>query len=133
MAVPHARILIVEDEPAICMTLELLLHRRGYAVTTVSNGCEGYELIRSQQFDLLLLDLHLPGYSGLELAEEAGRCQPATRVLILTGSSASPADLDNPRLKRFEVMLKTASPQQVLDRIAALTRKQYDRQIEFGG
>ena len=118
---PSARILVADDEAAIRFTMEVLLRRHGYTVTTASNGTEALALVEQQPFELLLLDLKMPGLSGLEVARRACELQPAAALLILTGSSQIEGTLEEQDLDQFAYMLKTASPQEVLDRVAALT------------
>jgi CheY-like chemotaxis protein len=115
-----ARILIVDDEAAVRLTLDMLLRRRGYLVTVASNGDEALALIARQPFDLLLLDYKMPGLSGLDVALRAQELLPKAAVLFLTGSSTIAGLPEAPELEHFEVLLKTASPQDVLDRVAAL-------------
>jgi DNA-binding response OmpR family regulator len=114
-----ARILVVDDEDAIRLTLDTMLRRRGYAVTTAGNGAEALTLIEQQPFDLLLLDLMMPGLSGLDVARHARAQQPTAAILILTGSSSIGEGADMRELAEFTYLLKTASPQEVLDRVAA--------------
>lgn len=116
-----ARILVADDEAAIRFTMGILLGRHGYTVTTASNGAEALALVEQQPFELLLLDLKMPGLSGLEVARRACELQPAAAILILTGSSQIEGALEEQDLDQFAYMLKTASPQEVLDRVAALT------------
>ena len=120
MAAPTARILVVDDEAAIRLTLEQLLRRRGYHVTLASNGSDALALIEAQPFDLLLLDYKLPGLSGLDVAVQARTLRPEAAILILTGSSAIAGLPDAPGLEQFDMLLKTASPQEVLERVATL-------------
>jgi len=115
-----ARILVADDEAAIRFTMEIMLRRHGYTVTTASNGAEALALVEQQPFELLLLDLKMPGLSGLEVARRASELQPAAALLILTGSSQIEGTLEEQDLDQFAYMLKTASPQEVLDRVAAL-------------
>jgi DNA-binding response OmpR family regulator len=116
-----ARILVVDDEAVIRRTLETLLRRQGYEVWTAADGAEAFVWLRQGTFDLLLIDLGLPGgVSGLEIAQRAGAYQPEAAVLILTGSSEFADALGDASAYGFETMLKTASPQDVLDRVAAL-------------
>jgi len=115
-----ARILVADDEAAIRFTMEMMLRRHGYTVTTASNGAEALALVEQQPFELLLLDLKMPGLSGLEVARRASELQPAAALLILTGSSQIEGTLEEQDLDQFAYMLKTASPQEVLDRVAAL-------------
>jgi len=116
-----ARILVADDEAAIRFTMEIMLRRHGYTVTTASNGTEALALVEQQPFELLLLDLKMPGLSGLEVARRACELQPAAALLILTGSSQIEGTLEEQDLDQFAYMLKTASPQEVLDRVADLT------------
>ena len=123
---PWARILVVDDEAVIRRTLETLLRRQGYEVWTAADGAEAFAWLRECVFDLLLIDLKLPGgVSGLEIAEAAGAYQPDAAVLILTGSSELADAVGDSSTYGFETMLKTASPQEVLDRVAALIAQQH--------
>jgi CheY-like chemotaxis protein len=115
-----AHILVADDEAAIRFTMEILLRRHGHTVTTATNGTEALALVEQQPFDLLLLDLKMPGLSGLEVARRTCELQPTAAILILTGSSRIENAPDEQEFEQFEYMLKTASPQDVLDRVAAL-------------
>jgi DNA-binding response OmpR family regulator len=111
-----AHILVVDDEASIRLTLEAMIRRAGYAVTLASTGAEALAQIERRAFDLILLDLILPGMSGHEIAQQARALQPAAAILILTGSDILVAT----DLSEYEYMRKTTSPQQVLSRIAAM-------------
>ena len=115
-----ARILVVDDEATIRLTLGALLRRQDYQVTIASNGAEALTLIEQQPFDLLLLDLKMPGLSGLDVAQRARALQPRAGVLILTGSSQIAGLPEDPAIDQFGVLHKTASPQEVLDRVATI-------------
>lgn len=113
------RILLVDDEGAIRLTLSALLTRRGYRVTSAANGEEAIQLIEQHQFELFLLDLKMPGLSGLQVARHASLTQPQARIIILTGT-ATLGDTDEEQVAGFDLMLKTSSPQTVLERVAAV-------------
>lgn len=123
---PCARILVVDDEAVIRCTLETMLRRQGYVVWTAADAQEAFTWLREGAFDLLLLDLKLPSrMSGLDIAHGACAYQPDAAVLLLTGSSALEDTVGDSSRPHFETMFKTASPQDVLDRVAALlARKQ---------
>jgi DNA-binding response OmpR family regulator len=115
-----AQILVVDDEPSIRITLEALLRRSGYMVTLAATGEAALAEIERRRFDLLLLDLILPGINGHEVARYACVWQPAVAILILTGSDTlEPLDPG-----KYTYILKTASPQDVLARVAAVIAKQ---------
>ena len=117
---PSARILLADDEAAIRFTLEILLRRQGYSITTATSGTEALALVERQQFELLLLDLKMPGLSGVQVAQRARELQPPPAILILTGSTRIEGAPDEQGLDQFAVILKTASPQEVLERVAAM-------------
>ena len=61
-----ANILIVDDDPAVQLTIRLLLERAGHHVTVAGDGRKGLALFESSPFDLLFLDIFMPGMDGLE-------------------------------------------------------------------
>lgn len=71
-----AHVLVVDDEATIRHTLDAILRRVGYTVTTAANGEEALAWLMQHQFDLLLLDFGLPGISGLEVADYAREHYP---------------------------------------------------------
>lgn len=78
------RILIVEDERKLAQALQDSLEAAGYSVTVAGTGEEGFFLVSAQTFDLVLLDLMLPGRDGLEVLSVLRRRKLETRVLVLT-------------------------------------------------
>ena len=78
------RILIIDDEAAIRESLETLLLLEGYLVETATNGEEGLDQIQQNIYDLVLLDLALPGKNGLEILQLIRELQPALPVIMIT-------------------------------------------------
>jgi CheY-like chemotaxis protein len=105
----QARVLLVDDEAAICLTLGLILQRDGYNVTTAANGEEALAWLMQSPFDLLLLDLGLPGISGLEVAQYAQEHYPSVIVLFLTGSTDTDSTPIEEQVGHFDYILKTAA------------------------
>ncbi len=81
---PLPRILIVDDEAAIRESLETLLSMEGYAVESVENGELGLERIAEQPFDLVLLDLALPGRNGIEILATLREREANLPVIMIT-------------------------------------------------
>jgi DNA-binding NtrC family response regulator len=79
-----ARILIIDDEAAIRESLEELLTLEGFQVTAAVDGPAGIDQLAHSEFDLLLLDLALPGESGLELLPKILEMQPSLPVIMIT-------------------------------------------------
>lgn len=78
------RLLVIEDEEDILRALEKGLKKSGYVVDTAADGIEGLELLRLSSYDLVVLDLNLPGMDGLDVLDELRRHDKDTCVLILT-------------------------------------------------
>ena len=84
MSKAKPRVLVVDDEEEIRDSLELLLTSEGVLADTVANGEEGIERVESNLYDLVLLDLMLPGRSGLEIQKEVRTIDPTLPVVIIT-------------------------------------------------
>lgn len=121
-AVP-CRILVVEDEAAINDVVATALRYQGHSVTQTANGLTGLDLATTEAFDLIVLDVMLPGLDGYELCRrlrEAGRFSP---VLFLTARD-EPAD----RIKGFvtggdDYLTKPFSVDELVLRVAAILRR----------
>jgi DNA-binding response OmpR family regulator len=84
------RVLAVDDESLIRMSLAIALTREGYTVETAASGLEAMELLEKNRYDLVLLDLRLPDVSGMEVLRYARRLDPTVKVLLVTASSNAP-------------------------------------------
>jgi len=115
-----ARVLVVDDEAAIRLTLEALLRRQSYDVATAANGEEALGWLMQRGFDLVLIDLRLPGMNGLEFARCVQRCQPSAAILFLTGSSDFNGLPVETQVGHFDYLLKTSGPEEVLSAVAAV-------------
>lgn len=85
-----ANILIVDDDPAVQITIRLLLERAGHRVTIAGDGRRGLALFEAGQFDLLFLDIFMPGMDGLETMRRIRMLQPAMPIIVISGRSITP-------------------------------------------
>ncbi len=81
------RILLIEDDPDIRSLVELHLHDLQTEPVSVGHGAEGFEQARSGSFDLIILDLMLPGMSGLEICQKLRALNVYTPILMLTAKA----------------------------------------------
>jgi signal transduction histidine kinase/CheY-like chemotaxis protein len=82
---PDASIIIIDDEEGIAKLCQRLLERANYRVITLTDPSEGIETLRQEQFDLLLVDIRMPGIDGFQVIEEGRKIQPDIAVVIMTG------------------------------------------------
>ncbi len=78
------RILVIEDEPKVARFLERGLRQQSYAVDVAGDGEEGLQLAGDHPYDLIVLDVMLPGRDGFGVLRELRAARQATRVLMLT-------------------------------------------------
>jgi DNA-binding NtrC family response regulator len=80
-----ARILVVDDEPAIRKLFQWMLKNAGYQVITASNGDEALELLGKEKFSLVISDLRMPGLNGLDVLKASKKISAETQVIIASG------------------------------------------------
>jgi two-component system response regulator QseB len=116
-------ILIVEDDPLIARGLETALGRSAHQVRWVADGLEASRLLRSQDFDLLILDLGLPKRSGLEVLEDIRRSGSLVRVLILSARDSTHDRVLGLDLGADDYLTKPFELEELLARVRALERR----------
>jgi len=82
------RILIVDDDSEFRRSLKRILQKAGYHVSSASNGSQANEMLNKRVYPLILLDLHMPGKSGLELLSEVKEKSPESKVIMMTVDGA---------------------------------------------
>ncbi|MEA2084193.1 MAG: response regulator [Thermodesulfobacteriota bacterium] len=81
----HGKLLVVDDEPSVTQSLEIMLKERSYTVSTASSGNEALELLGRDDFDIMLTDIKMPGMDGLELMRQARELNPEMQCMVFTG------------------------------------------------
>ncbi|GAA4070864.1 MAG TPA: response regulator transcription factor [Bacilli bacterium] len=115
-------ILIVEDEKKLARVLQLELEYEGYQVTTVYDGREALDLINQEDYDLILLDVMLPGLSGMEILRRMRKDEQVTPVILLTARDATYDKVSGLDLGANDYMTKPFEIEELLARIRAQLR-----------
>ena len=118
------RILVVEDEKRLAGTLADLLHRQGYTVDVSNDGVSGLDNALSGIYDLVVLDVMLPGMDGFELLRRLRGEGKTTPVLMLTARSGVADRVQGLDCGADYYLTKPFEPQELLACIRALTRRQ---------
>lgn len=117
------QILVIEDEKKVAGALKAGLKAEHYEVVTAYTGEEGFFLINARTFDLIILDLMLPGRSGLEILETLRQRGVHTPVLILTAKDAVEDRVVGLDLGADDYLVKPFAFPELLARIRALLRR----------
>jgi len=117
------RVLVVEDEPGIAFALEADLGTEGYAVTVAANGDEALRLARAEPFQLILLDVMLPGKDGFEVCRELRRSGLRTPIILLTAKAQEAEKVMGLELGADDYVTKPFSPRELRARIKAVLRR----------
>jgi DNA-binding response OmpR family regulator len=116
------RILWVDDEIDLLRPHLLFLQARGYHVDAISNGDDALALIRTNPYDLVLLDEQMPGRRGLEVLEILRRRDPHARVVMITKSEEDRTMTEAIGRKVDDYLVKPTSPRQVLSVVTRILR-----------
>jgi len=116
-------ILVVEDEPGIAFALEADLHTEGYTVTLAATGDEALRLARAGEFDLILLDIMLPGKDGFEVCRERRRAGSRTPIILLTAKAQKAEKVMGLELGADDYLTKPFSPRELVARVKAVLRR----------
>jgi CheY-like chemotaxis protein len=81
-----AKILVVDDDVAVQATIQLLLERAGHSVVVAGDGRKGLAIFETGKFDLLFLDIFMPGMDGLETMRRVHQQQPLIPIIVISGN-----------------------------------------------
>ena len=131
-----ARILVVEDEPDIALGIDDDLTLEGHQVTVVADGNEARQRGRDSRWDLILLDVMLPGRDGFEICREWRRAGLKTPVIMLTARTQEAEKVLGLEHGADDYITKPFSPRELRARIKAVLRRSSDqeprKQFSFG-
>jgi two-component system alkaline phosphatase synthesis response regulator PhoP len=133
------RILLVEDEPGLRLTVSDLLASEGYQVDTAIDGPAGLAKSAGREFDLIVLDVMLPGKNGFEVCRELRQQGVDTAILMLTAKTQVMDRVVGLKLGADDYLAKPFDPAELLARVEALLRRVAKKgrvpvaRFEFGG
>ncbi len=117
-----ARVLVVEDEPGIAMGLEDSLRLEGYQVEVVHNGANASRRALEETFDLVLLDVMLPGKNGFDVCRELRQSGFEAPIIFLTAKTQEGDRIDGLDLGANDYVTKPFSPRELMARVRGLLR-----------
>lgn len=112
-----ARILIVDDEKNIRLTVAQALEPLAYEVATAVDGKDALHQLKEQEFNLILLDLRMPGMDGLEVLRRAVETQPDIQIIIISAHGTVENAVEAMKLGAVDFLQKPFTPQELRDRV----------------
>ena len=125
------RILVVDDEEIITKSLSRLLQYYGYHVVTANNGLECLQILSAQHFDLVILDIIMPGMSGINVLQKIKGKHKDVEVIMITGYADKENAISAFRLNAYDLIEKPYGAEEILNTIAHCL-KQMELKREIG-
>jgi DNA-binding NtrC family response regulator len=125
MKTNNHRVLIIDDERPVLMTLEALLKRHGYHVDTAPTASQGLKLLRSKPPTLILLDLQLPDADGLETLDRIKTEVPQIQVIILTAHDSLHNAIESIKRGAYHFISKPYAAEELLSLVEKALEKQF--------
>lgn len=100
-----SNILVIDDDPAVRMTIRLVLEREGHTVKLATDGIAGMKAVEAGGVDLLIVDIFMPGMDGIETIREVRQHQPDLPAIVISGTSLGGPGLQAPDFLAMAVKL----------------------------
>jgi DNA-binding response OmpR family regulator len=122
-----SRIMLVDDEQAIRHSLGEILRLEGYDVVTAESGEAAIDFLGREVFDLILLDLKMPGMSGLDVLRYINKATPETKVVLLTAHGSLESAIEALRQGAHDYILKPASSHTIINSVEQALSKRAEQ------
>lgn len=111
------KVLVIDDERVVCNSCRRVLEQEGYDVSVAMNGQEGIERVSQEEFDAALVDLRMPGISGMDVVRAVKNVRPQIRIIIITGYSSISSAVEAMQLGASDYLPKPFTPKELTDRV----------------
>lgn len=122
------RVLLVDDEKEFVEALSERLTVRGYDVTTSLSGEDAVESVTRFNFDAVILDVSMPGISGVEALRQIKRIKPLTEVIMLTGHATVDTAIEGMKLGALDYLIKPCETEDLLAKIDMAHRRKAEHE-----
>jgi len=111
------KVLLVDDEEEFVSALSERLMLRGIEVDSALNGEEALARLVEKEFEVVILDVMMPGLGGLEVLRQIKTTHPNTQVILLTGHGATREGIEGMRLGAFDYLIKPVDIEEMLEKM----------------
>ena len=116
------RVLLVDDEEEFVSALSERLELRGIEVDSALNGEDALAIMVEKTFEVVILDVMMPGLGGLEVLKQIKSAYPNTQVILLTGHGATKEGIEGMRLGAFDYLMKPVDIEEMLEKMKEAAR-----------
>ncbi len=127
MTSPKTRVLIVDDEERFRTTMSKLLIVRGLEASTAGSGKEALEALKTSLYDVIILDIKMPGMGGVEVLAEIKKIDPFIEVIVMTGYASVDTAKKITELGGYDYMLKPYNIDELMEKIDAAHERKMAR------
>ena len=125
-----SRILLVDDETVFTDNMTRLLTTRGYSVTSVDSGEAAIQILGEKDFDVIVLDLKMPGMDGITTLKEISKLGLFAQTLILTGHGSIDTALEAIKLGAYDYLTKPCEIDELVNKIEGAWEKKDEEEKE---
>src|SRR4029077_5534570 len=112
------KVLVVDDEESVVVTIKAILQLDGYNVSTTTSGKEAREMVRRVEYDLVLTDLRLEDGDGLDVLRAVRESYPETVTIMLTGYAPLETGIQDPRAGAYDYLVKPSEVEELRATVA---------------
>jgi NADH-quinone oxidoreductase subunit E len=112
-----ADVLVIDDEQSICEGCHQTLEADGYRTTTAPDGRKGLELIETMHPKVVVVDLKMPGITGMEVLAEVSKIDPTIVTIVITGYGSVESAVESMKVGAFDYLTKPFGPEQLLESV----------------
>lgn len=126
------KVLLVDDEKEFVTSLSERLDIRNFDVTCAYNGDEALQQMQAQNFDVIILDVLMPGKNGIETLQEMKKLKPLTQVIMLTGNATVETAIEGMKLGAYDYLIKPTETETLVEKInkAGQLKKEHEERIQ---
>ncbi|MGB7207356.1 MAG: sigma-54 dependent transcriptional regulator [Pyrinomonadaceae bacterium] len=107
------RALVIDDDKLALDLLTFYLTSEGFQVDTAENGANGMKLAGENEYDIILTDLNLPDFNGIEMVRKSKEISPSTEIIVVTGDYSVEKALEATRVGAFDYIVKPVDPEKL--------------------